>query len=167
MNLRKPCRACLKLEVLEERVLLDATIIEDFKSGGLSAYSTILRFNSSARVARLAAHDDRLGLLDTDGDDWIARNDADVQVAQGQTVSTWVKFANAADGRAYFGFGANLPQVNKPLSTGATLSIVLAPNTNELLLQQNGGFKFQSANSNAGTKLLGPVPQQYLPDHWQ
>ena len=54
---------------------------------------------------------------------WAVRTDSGAHVQQGETISVWVQLANAADGRAYFGFGA---------STRGTLSLVLAPNTGQL-----------------------------------
>ena len=41
-----------------------------------------------------------------DGYEWVVGTAAASQVHQGQTLSVWVQFHNAADGRAYFGFGA-------------------------------------------------------------
>ena len=161
-----PCRARPLLECLEERLLLDGTVIEDFESGDLSAYTTILRINPSAQVTPAAAHDGNYGLDQWDGDDWIARADDAVQMQQGNTVSVWLQFAGNADGRAYFGFGATPPEVNGHLNTGRTLSLVLAPNTGELQIQQNRGFEFQSPDGTAGTTVLGSVPQIYDPDHW-
>ena len=70
------------------------------------------------------------------------------QVARGDTISVWLQFAGSADGRAYFGFGA---------SAGGTLSIVAAPNTGQLILQNNVGWNFTQ---------LAAVNQSYLPNHW-
>jgi hypothetical protein len=69
-------------------------------------------------------------------------------VTQGESVSVWLRFAGAADGRAYFGFGAS------PLGT---LSLVAAPNTGQLLLQDNTGY---------GNVTLAAVSQRFLANHW-
>src|SRR5207248_8346663 len=82
------------------------------------------------------------------GSDWIYRNDATAQVQAGDTVSVWLKFASYADGRAYFGFGAG---------SNGTLAIVAAPNTGQLLLQQDVGYGFSD---------LAAVSQSYLANHW-
>jgi len=41
------CRSPLRLEYLEDRVLLDATVIEDFSAGTLDAYRSIYKFYPS------------------------------------------------------------------------------------------------------------------------
>src|SRR5205823_6593651 len=64
------------------------------------------------------------------------------------TVSTWLRFSRAADGRAYFGFGA---------SAGGTLSLVAAPNSGQLMLQDNSGY---------GSTTLATVGQGYQANHW-
>ena len=102
----------------------------------------------TAYLSTAAKHDGTYGLVDSNGNDWIYRNDAAVQVKQGDTISVWLEFAGAADGRAYFGFGA---------SSGGTLSLVAAPNTNQLLLQNNSGWGFTN---------LGAVSQTWLANHW-
>ena len=83
------------------------------------------------------------------GNDWIYRTDAGAQLHAGDTVSVWLQFAGAADGRAYFGFGA---------SSSGTLSLVAAPNTGQLILQSNPGF----GNFNN----LAAVNTTYLANHW-
>jgi len=60
----------------------------------------------------------------------------------------WLKFAGSANGRAYFGFGAS--------ATG-TLSLVAAPNTGQLILQQNVGYGFTD---------LAAVSMSYQANHW-
>ncbi len=102
----------------------------------------------TARRSSDAAHDGTSGLVDTNGDDWIYRNDSTTKVKAGETVSTWLKFADAADGRAYFGFGA---------SNLGTYSLVAAPNSGELQLQLNAFY---------GYTTLATVSQSYLANHW-
>src|SRR5262249_41245925 len=82
----------------------------------------------------IAANDGLEGLVKQDGYEWIVRTDAAVQVQRGQTISAWVQFADNADGRAYFAFGTSL---GADRFSGSALSLVLAANTNQLLLQQN------------------------------
>src|SRR5262249_52202927 len=150
-------RARPTLEVLEDRLVLDGTIIEDFGSGGLSAYTTVLRFSPFAEVSPGAGPPRGNCLLKHGGYEWLIRNDDGVQVGQGQTLSVWTRFAGTADGRAYFGFGARPPNFNDFLNTGGMLSLVAAPNTGQLLLQQNRGFQHVT---------LGAAKQEYVADHW-
>src|SRR5262249_31114002 len=104
--------------------------------------------NVTAYRTTTAAHDGTYGLDMYSGNDWLYRSDAAAQVRAGDTLSVWLKFNGTADGRAYFGFGA---------SSGGTLSLVAAPNTGQLILQQNLGFGFAD---------LAAVGQSYLANHW-
>jgi hypothetical protein len=157
--------ARLRLEDLEDRMLLsggiqpDASrVIEDFEDPNrLAAYTTVLRYAPAAELSPAAAHDGGLGLVKHDGYEWLIRNDYGAQVHPGETISAWVDLAGTADGRAYFGFGATPNDPLGPLSTGGTLSLVLAPNTDQLLLQDNSGFAFRT---------LGGVAQHYQLDTW-
>lgn len=121
-------------------------VIEGFESGNLSAY-TFVGGCSGPSVTAGAAHDGSFGLSATN-QCWIYRDDAAVQVAQGDLLSAWVKFENVADARAYFGFGA---------SAAGTLSFVLAPNTGDIRFQENPGFSFTE---------LGASPQIFVADQW-
>src|SRR5207247_7845083 len=120
---------------------------EDFESGNLSRYTAVGRA-PTAIVAPYAAHDGNYGLNDYNGNDWIYRNDAAAQVKEGDSIFVWIQLNSAADGRAYFGFGA---------SASGTLSMVLASNTGQLLLQNNSGYGFT---------YIGSVNQSYQPNHW-
>src|SRR5262249_11613083 len=104
--------------------------------------------NVTAYRTTTAAHDGTYGLDMYSGNDWLYRSDAAAQVRAGDTLSVWLKFNGTADGRAYFGFGA---------SSAGTLSLVAAPNTGQLILQQNTGFGFTN---------LAAVGQSYLANHW-
>jgi hypothetical protein len=154
----------LRLEYLEDRVLLDATVIEDFSAGTLDAYRSIYKFYPSAEIVPGAAHDGAgNALIKHDGYEWLIRNDDAVQVHRGETISVWTKFADNVDGRIYFGFGA-MPNgfVHSPLSVGRTLALVLAGNTGELMIQGNdtaSGFK-------PAPRTLAAVPQGYTADQW-
>jgi hypothetical protein len=72
-------------------------VVEDFAGGTLAAYQTALRYAPSALVLPIAAHDGYQGLVKQDGYEWLIRNDAATQIHPGDTVSAWVKFADAAD----------------------------------------------------------------------
>jgi hypothetical protein len=121
-------------------------VIEDFESSG--SWHIANGFSPTAVLATYAAHDGAYGLDDYAGNDWIYRSDAGAQLHRGDTVSVWLKFAGAADGRAYFGFGA---------SSAGTLSLVAAPNTGQLILQSNFSYGFTN---------LAAVSQTYQPNHW-
>jgi hypothetical protein len=69
-------------------------------------------------------------------------------VQQGDTISAWVQFSQTADSRAYFGFGA---------TAAGTLSLVLAPNTNNLIIQANNGYGFAD---------IGLVSQSFQANKW-
>jgi hypothetical protein len=137
------------MELLEDRVV--PSVIEDF-SAGLGAYTTILRYAPNAAVVPGAGHDGVSNALDKlDGFEWLVRNDPDVQVQQGETLSAWLQI-NDLDGRAYFGFGARPNLHNDFLRTGGTLSLVAAPNSGQLLLENNSGF---------GHSTLASAPAAY------
>src|SRR5205807_10116533 len=94
-------------------------VIENFETPNETWYVTGYGYDT-AYLNAAAAHDGATG-LDLTGPDWFCRTDAGAQVKAGDTLSVWLQFAGAADGRAYFGFGA---------SNFGTLSFVAAPNTN-------------------------------------
>lgn len=125
--------------------------IEDFESGNLSLYQVVGATTPTASVSTVAAHDGKYGLRDTTGNDWIYRNDAAAQVKEGDSISVWVQLNSAADGRAYFGFGA---------SASGTLSAVLAPNTGQFLIQENSGYGFLNIGA-ANRPAAG-----YKANHW-
>jgi hypothetical protein len=114
-------------------------IIESFDDGNLDEYVFVSGPPSDITISAQAAHDGPFG-AQADGSAWMYRNDADVLVGRGDVVSAWVQANGAAAGRAYFGFGA---------SAAGTLSLVMAPNTNEFLIQRNSGFGFQDIGSSS------------------
>jgi hypothetical protein len=122
-------------------------VIESFESG-LSAYQVAGASAASASISTTAAHDGASGLLDANGGDWIYRNDSAAKAQRGDTISVWLQFSGTADGRAYFGFGA---------SDLGTLSLVAAPNTGQLLLQNNSGYGYTN---------LAAASQTWLANHW-
>ncbi len=121
------------------------TVIEGFEGG--ESYNLVGYSYETAFLSTAAAHDGNYGLVQL-GNDWLYRDDSAVQVQQGDTLSVWLQFNGAADGRAYFGFGST--------ATG-TLSLVAAPNTNQLLIQNNNGWGYTN---------LAAVRETFQPNHW-
>jgi hypothetical protein len=119
--------------------IVNTTTIEGFESGNLGLYN-VVGGSLTGSVTTSAAHDGSFGLRQSNGNDWIYRNDAASQVSEGNTISVWVNLASAADGRAYFGFDS---------SSVGTLSVVLAPNTGEFLIQSNFGYGFTNIGAAA------------------
>jgi hypothetical protein len=122
-----------------------STVIEDFETSGSwnVVGGSITAYRSTA-----AAHDGTYGLVMYNGNDWIYRSDPAAQVRAGDTVSVWLRFPSTPNGRAYFGFGA---------SSSGTLSLVAAPNTGQLIIQQNPGYGYSD---------LAAVNQTYRSNHW-
>jgi len=118
-----------------------ASTIESFEDGDLKEYTFLSTNNAS--VTASAAHDGNFGLQLGDSTEWMYRNDAAAQVSRGMTFSAWVR-AGAGSGRAYFGFGA---------SSGGCLSLVMAVNTGEFVIQNNAGYSFNP---------LATVPQTWV-----
>src|SRR5262249_18273659 len=104
---------------------------------------------NNASLASAASHEKvGLGLQLKSTTEWMYRNDAAVQANRGDNLSVWVKSKGAPTGRAYFGFGA---------TAGGTLSMVMAGNTNQLLIQNNSGFGFTD---------IGSVSQTWQANKW-
>jgi hypothetical protein len=110
--------------------------LENF-TNGLGLYNHVGGAVPKVTTTPVAAHPGTatMGLSDGEGGtadgNWYFRTDAAGQLKPGDTVSVWVQFAGAADGRAYFGFGS---------TTKGTISVVLAPNTNQFMIQTNAGY---------------------------
>jgi hypothetical protein len=124
-----------------------ANVIEDFEDGDVSDYTltgAIGLFETSAA----AAHDGALGLANNNSSGWAYRDDAAVQLVQGDTVSVWLNLGASPEGRAYFGFGA---------SAAGTMSLVAAVNTGDLRFQANPGYGFIELND---------VPQVWEANKW-
>ena len=163
-NQRRPSlrRVRLQLEQLEDRTAPSVSVIENFEGSNLSAYSTALRFAPSAVILPIAAHDGLQGLVKQDGYEWMIREDSGSTVHAGDTVSVWTKFAGVADGRAYLGFDSHdIAPAHARLSTGGTLSVVMAANTNELIIQKDAG-----GNGVASFNTVASVAQTYQADRW-
>jgi hypothetical protein len=133
--------------ILVSQAAPTSTVIENFENG-LGQYWAVGSDYPAFYDDTAAAHDGTHGLENPGNGDWIYRNDSAAQVKQGDTFSVWVQLYGAANGRAYFGFGS---------SANGTLSLVAAPNTNQLLLQSNVGYGFTN---------LAAVSQSYQVNHW-
>ncbi|MBN1770549.1 MAG: putative metal-binding motif-containing protein [Deltaproteobacteria bacterium] len=114
------------------------TVIEGFESGVWPA-SGWVSVAAGGALSSAYAHDGSYGLRDPD---WHYRTATTVGNA-GDRLFVWTR---PGTGRTYFGFGAN--------STGA-YSIILAPNTTELLLQQNSGWGYTNLTSTPCTFSTG------------
>ncbi len=123
-----------------------STVIEGFE--GSSTYYLAGGQSTPDYLSTVAAHDGTYGLVNPSSNTWIYRDDTAVQLKQGDTVSVWVQFSGVANGRAYFGFGA---------SSAGTLSLVAAPNTNQLLIQNNSGYGFTN---------IGAVSMTWQANQW-
>jgi methionine-rich copper-binding protein CopC len=119
---------------------------ETFEEGNLNAYTFLGANNASLEPE--AAHDGVLGLQAADFTDWMFRDDAAVQVHQGETFSGWIQSSGGLSGRGYMGFGA---------SAGGTYSVVMGLNTGEFIIQLNQGYGFLN---------LAEDPQTWQQDHW-
>jgi hypothetical protein len=122
------------------------TLIEGFETA--DSWNIVGGRTITAVEASYAAHDGNYGLDQYNSNEWIYRNDAGAQVQAGDTLSVWLQFAGSADGRAYFGFGANYY---------GTLSLVAAPNSGQLILQQNVYYGYTN---------LAAVNQTFQANHW-
>jgi len=127
---------------------VSSNVIESFESG-LNGYYYAGSVPPQVQLSAAAAHDGSLGLLDAGDGDWYLRLDNAAKINPGDTVSVWTRFVGSADGRAYFGFGT---------TTSGTLSAVLAPNTGQLIIQNDAGF--------ATYTDLASVSQAYQANHW-
>jgi hypothetical protein len=102
------------------------------------------------------------GLVKQDGYEWMIREDGGSTVHVGDTVSVWTQFAGVADGRAYLGFDSHdIAPAHASLSTGGTLAVVMAANTNQLIIQKDAGSNGVASFTNVAT-----TPQTYQADHW-
>jgi hypothetical protein len=129
-------------------VVSTAKIIEDFETSHTWNIASGGFFGATAGYYSGFSHDGNRSLDDWDGNDWIYRTDSGAQVHAGDTVSVWLNMNGSADGRAYFGFGA---------SSNGALSLVAAPNTGQLIIQNNAGWGFTD---------LAAVNQTYQANTW-
>jgi hypothetical protein len=156
----------LRLERFEDRIVPSSSIIESFEPGALANYTTAIRndqgYNLAHEILPIAAHDNSNGLVMQDDYGWVVRNDSASQVHQGDTVSVWVQMADVADGRAYLGFDAkNTAPVHSRLNESGAISVVMAPNTNQLMIESHTG-----SNGIGNFSMVAAVAQTYQADQW-
>jgi hypothetical protein len=132
---------------------LSLSELDYFEDGNITEYGSS-GSDTAFTVTAAAARDGGFGLEGGSGNDWIYRNDAQAQVARGDVFSAWIRSEGDSTGRAYFGFGAKTK--GKPSGRGA-LSIVMAPNSNQLMLQRNVGWGFED---------MDVAPQMWEADAW-
>jgi hypothetical protein len=128
-----------------------AKVIEGFESGpsDLNNYFYVGNFLPDVTITTGAAHDGVYGLNNGGSTgDWIFRNDSTVIVNAGDTISWWVKIVTKSDGRAYCGFA---------FGNNGGMSVVLAPNTGQFIIQDNTNFGFTQ---------LAAVNQSYSSNTW-
>lgn len=128
-----------------------ATVIEDFEDGNIVEYTAV--GDVQAQATNAAAHDGNYGLQmngHTGAEGWIYRNDGQVQLGQGDVISIWTRTMEVTDNfsRNYIGFGA---------TPGGCLSVVVALNTQSLIIQNNAGYGYNN---------LAEVGYPILPGHW-
>jgi hypothetical protein len=108
-----------------------SNVIENFQNG-LGNYYYVGNTSPEVGISTIAAHSPATdGLYDEGDGNWYFREDSGAVINPGDTVSVWVQFAGAANGRAYFGFGT---------TDNGLDSVVLAPNTGQFIIQNNAGF---------------------------
>ncbi|MEX2139655.1 MAG: S8 family serine peptidase [Pirellulales bacterium] len=133
---------------------IPGAVLDDFEDMNKDEYIELSNGKdrgSNAFVTEAAAHDGQYGLEDRINyglGGWIYRDDATVHVQQGDTISVWIRSAGGPTGRGYFGFGAT--------STG-TYSLQMAPNTGQLILGKNPGYKYED---------LAVAPQSWQANKW-
>lgn len=127
-----------------------STVIENF-TNGLGLYYYIGTSYPDVAITTAAAHTATATYgLDNGGDgNWYFRQDSGAQVEPGEAITVWVDLSSAANGRAYFAFG---------LTDEGAMSLVLAPNTNQLIIQNNSGFNNYTS--------LSAVTQTYQANVW-
>ncbi|HEV3385957.1 MAG TPA: hypothetical protein VG097_14155, partial [Gemmata sp.] len=128
-----------------------SNVIENFQNG-LNNYYYMGNSYPYVYLSSAAAHTQTgaaQGLVDEGDGNWYFREDSGAVLNPGDTVTAWVEFSGAANGRAYFGFG----------TTGSGLdSVVLAPNTGQFIIQNNAGF--------TNYTNLAAVNQTYSANQW-
>ena len=120
----------------------NAAFIENFDSASFGTEW----IGSGATSSSAYAHDGDFGV--TTNGNWYYRDDVDAQIQAGDTLTAWFKTAEPRDGRFYLGFGAD--------TTGAR-SFVPAPNTNQIIFQDNLGFGYSNTDT---------LSQTFESNHW-
>ena len=127
-----------------------AQVIEDFEHGNEGLYVVAAGTADTFNVVAGAAHDGAFGgeFIQGVGPSWRLRSD--LPTAPGNVYSVYVRLRGgvAGNGRSYMGVGAD--------AAGAW-SAVFAPNTSQIILQNNSNFGFITAATAAAT---------IVPDVW-
>ncbi len=127
-----------------------AQVLETFEHGNEGLYPVVSGSADTFNVSNAAARNGTFGgeFVQGGGPSWRAR--FDINTAPGNTYQSYVRLRGgvASNGRSYLGVGA---------SVGGAWSAVFAPNTNEIILQDNTGFGFINA---------GAAPATIIPDVW-
>jgi hypothetical protein len=118
----------------------DCYIIEDFETGTWpwSPWSSV---GGGGTVGASYAHDGSRGINDVG---WYYRTDVSFGSTTGEILSAWTRVGTS--GRTYFGFCA---------SASGSRSLVVAPNTNELIFQHNDSYGYVDATSAVQTYTSG------------
>jgi hypothetical protein len=116
------------------------TIIEDFETGTWP-WSPWVVNASGGTVSSTAAHDGSRGIYNPG---WHYRTDVTFGSTIGQKLAWWVSFSSTT-GRAYLGFAS---------SSSGTRSFVVAPNTTNLIFQNNVSYGFSNVSEVAQTYSL-------------
>jgi subtilisin family serine protease len=131
-----PANGATKVK-MDSMLSWNCDLADAFEDQSLSEYTPV--GGGTFTVTAPASHDGFFGLDASGAGGWIYRNDASSLVAQGETISFWVR-PKSNEGRAYAGFGA---------SAAGTYSVVIAPNTGQFLLQRNNGWGYLDIGSSA------------------
>jgi hypothetical protein len=127
-----------------------AVVIDDFEDGNVSEWLQGTGGDPiGTRVTAIAAHDGNYGLeAGTIRTGWLYRDDAQVHLAQGNTMAVWTKIPNSSWTRNYIGFGA---------TAAGCYSAVLGDNTNTFVIQLNSAYSFSD---------LASVPYVFINSYW-
>ena len=119
------------------------SMIEDFETGTWP-WSPWVVYTSGGSVGTGYAHEGSRGIINPD---WHYRTDISMG-NPGDMLSAWARPTISDDGRFYLGFGA---------SGSGCFSLILAPNTNELIIQNNSGYSYTD---------VATVSQTYAANTW-
>jgi hypothetical protein len=110
-----------------------AVMLDDFEDGNLIEWTQAGSGGVYSAVTPAAAHDGNLGceLGSSRQTGWLYRDD--VTVGEGDVFWVWTTLNNSSNTRNYVGFCA---------SAAGCWSLVLAPNTTNLIIQRNSGYGF-------------------------
>jgi subtilase family serine protease len=105
--------------------------IDGFQNGLYSYYYLGYNYPTATTSASAAHGTAPAGAIDYGDGDWYILSNSTGMINPGDTLGAWVQFPNAANGRAYIGFGT---------TNNGLYSVALAPNTNQFIIMSNPGF---------------------------